>query len=73
MGHDSMQTVLYDSFWNPIFDSAEFGDSIYKNDGSISLFIVGNDKNEKEIKYNPSTFYFHKRKWNNDELKIDNK
>jgi len=56
-------TVLYDSFWYPIFDKSAIGDSIYKNDGSESLFIVDKNQNQTEINYQPSGLYFHKRDW----------
>ena len=56
-------TVLYDSFWYKIFDKSAIGDSIYKNDGSASLFIVDKNQNQTEINYQPSSFYFHKRDW----------
>ena len=56
-------TVLYDSFWFPIFDKSAIGDSIYKNDGSARLFIVDKNQNQTEIRYQPSSLYFHKRDW----------
>ena len=56
-------TVLYDSFWYPIFDNSAIGDRIYKNDGSASLFIVDKNQNQIEIRYQPSSLYFHKRAW----------
>lgn len=61
------QSTLYDSFWHPIFESSTIGDSIYKESGSIRMYILKNNGIKKEINYRPSNLYFHKRDWNKKE------
>lgn len=57
------KTILYDSYWPFIYDHSNVGDSIYKDSGSIGLYIIDKNNRRTEIRYNPSSLYFHKKDW----------
>lgn len=61
------QTIFYDSFWYPIYESSTKGDSIYKESGSMRMYVLKKNGIKKEINYRPSNLYFHKKDWNRKE------